>query len=46
MMEILLILALLTLVFGAKRIPDIAKGLGSGIRNFKGAIKDGQDEGE
>ena len=39
--EILFILVLLTLIFGAKRIPDIARGLGSGIRNFKGALKDG-----
>ncbi|NNF28541.1 MAG: twin-arginine translocase TatA/TatE family subunit [Gemmatimonadetes bacterium] len=42
--EILFILALLTLVFGAKRIPEIARGLGSGIRNFKGAIRDGSDD--
>ncbi len=42
--EILFILALLTLIFGAKRIPEIARGLGSGIRNFKGAIRDGSDD--
>lgn len=42
--EILFILALLTLIFGAKRIPEIARGLGSGIRNFKGAISDGSDD--
>lgn len=41
--EILFILALVTLIFGAKRIPEIARGLGSGIRNFKGALKDGSD---
>ncbi len=43
--EILFILALLTLIFGAKRIPEIARGLGSGIRNFKGAIRDGSGGG-
>ena len=37
--EILLIVALLVLFFGAKRLPDIGKGLGSGIRNFKGELK-------
>ena len=42
--EILFILALLTLVFGAKKIPEIARGLGSGIRNFKGEIRDRSDD--
>ena len=43
--EILFILALLALIFGTKKIPEMARGLGSGIRNFKGAIKEGS-EGE
>ncbi len=38
--EIVLILALLVLLFGAKRIPQIARGLGEGIRNFRTSIKD------
>lgn len=42
--EALLILGLLILLFGAKRIPGIAKGIGSGIRNFKGEIKAGDSE--
>jgi sec-independent protein translocase protein TatA len=48
--EILVILLLLLLLFGAKRIPEIARGLGEGIRNFKGSVKepnkiaDGDDE--
>ena len=29
---------------GGKKIPELAKGLGSGIRNFKKAIKDDEDE--
>ena len=30
---------ILMLLFGAKKLPDLAKGLGSGIRNFKGELK-------
>lgn len=37
--ELLLIVGLIVLVFGAKKIPLIARGLGQGIRNFKGEIK-------
>ncbi|MXW18020.1 MAG: twin-arginine translocase TatA/TatE family subunit [Gemmatimonadetes bacterium] len=37
--EILFILLIFALIFGAKRLPDIARGLGSGIRNFKGSIR-------
>lgn len=38
--EIGFILLLLLLLFGAKRIPQIAKGLGEGIRNFKSDVKE------
>jgi sec-independent protein translocase protein TatA len=38
--ELLLALALLVVFFGAKRIPDIARGMGLGIRGFKEGIKD------
>ena len=38
--ELVIILAILVLLFGAKKIPDLAKGLGSGIKNFKNAVKD------
>lgn len=47
--EILLVVVILVFFFGARRIPEIARGLGSGIRNFKGALKEGGDrepEGE
>ena len=40
--EILFLLGILALIFGAKRIPQIARGLGSGIRNFKGALQAGR----
>lgn len=43
--EGLLLLAVLLLLFGAKKIPDLARGLGAGIRNFKGEIKGPEDEG-
>jgi sec-independent protein translocase protein TatA len=37
--ELLVILAVATLLFGGKKIPEMAKGLGEGIRNFKTALK-------
>jgi sec-independent protein translocase protein TatA len=37
--ETILIIAVLLLFFGAKRIPDLAKGLGRGIKEFKDASK-------
>ncbi len=42
--ELLLIFLVILLFFGAKRIPDIASGLGRGIRDFKKALKDTEDE--
>ena len=38
-MEILLVFALVVFFFGAKRIPQIAKGVGEGIRNFRHSVK-------
>jgi sec-independent protein translocase protein TatA len=38
--DLVLVIVLLILFFGAKKIPDIAKGLGEGIRNFKHSVKD------
>ena len=38
--EVVVIVFLLLLLFGAKRIPQIARGLGEGIRNFKSDVKD------
>jgi len=43
-MEILLVFALVVLFFGAKRIPQIARGVGEGIRNFRTSVKDGEDD--
>ncbi len=37
--ELLVILVVAVLLFGGKKIPEVAKGLGEGIRNFKDALK-------
>ena len=42
--EILLILFIILLLFGAKKLPELAKGLGKGINEFKKASKDIKDE--
>jgi sec-independent protein translocase protein TatA len=39
MPELLVILAVAVLLFGGRKIPEVAKGLGEGIRNFKNALK-------
>ena len=38
--ELVLILAVVLLLFGGKKIPELAKGLGQGIKNFKKSVKD------
>lgn len=43
-MEWLLIALVVLLLFGGKKIPELAKGLGSGIKNFKKAVKDDEEE--
>jgi sec-independent protein translocase protein TatA len=42
--ELLLIFLVILLLFGAKRLPELAQGLGKGIREFKRAMKDTGDE--
>ncbi len=37
-MELLVILVVVMVVFGGKKIPELGKGLGEGIRNFKSAL--------
>ncbi|KNX45687.1 twin-arginine translocase TatA/TatE family subunit [Helicobacter pylori] len=39
-----IVLLVIVLLFGAKKIPELAKGLGSGIKNFKKAVKDDEEE--
>jgi len=43
MPELLIILAIVVLLFGAKKIPDLAKGVGKGIKDFKKAVKDDEE---
>ena len=38
--EIILILAIVLLLFGGKKIPELMRGLGKGIKNFKDGIKE------
>jgi sec-independent protein translocase protein TatA len=40
MPELLVILLVAVVLFGGKKIPELAKGLGEGIKNFKHAMKD------
>lgn len=44
MQEVLLILFLLLLLFGAKRLPELGQSLGKGIREFKRGVSEIQDE--
>lgn len=38
--EMLVILAIVILIFGANRLPELGRGIGAGIKNFKSGIKD------
>lgn len=42
--EIVLILAVVLILFGAKKLPELAKGLGTGIKEFKKATREVSDE--
>jgi sec-independent protein translocase protein TatA len=41
--EVLVILAIALLLFGPGKLADLGKGLGEGIKNFKSAMKDGEE---
>ena len=38
--ELMVILAIVVIIFGANRLPQLGRGIGSAIRNFKEGIKD------
>jgi len=40
--ELLIILAIIVIIFGANRLPGLGRGIGSAIKNFKDGMKDGQ----
>jgi sec-independent protein translocase protein TatA len=42
--EVIFVVAVLLLLFGAKRLPELGSGLGKGIREFKRSIRDAGDE--
>jgi sec-independent protein translocase protein TatA len=42
--ELLIVLAIVILIFGANRLPQLGKGLGQSIRNFKGGLREGEKE--
>lgn len=44
--EIILVLVIVLLLFGGKKIPELMKGMGKGIRNFKDGLNDDEDENE
>ena len=41
-MQVILIIAIVVLLFGGKKIPELMKGIGTGIKEFKNAAKDDQ----
>jgi sec-independent protein translocase protein TatA len=42
--ELIIALVIILLLFGAKRIPELARGLGSGVREFRAGTREGQLE--
>ncbi len=42
--ELLIIVAVIALLFGGKKIPELMRGLGSGIKEFKEAANEGKEE--
>ena len=44
--EIVVIALVFVLLFGSKKLPELAKGLGEGIKNFKTALKDEENKVE
>ena len=44
--ELLVILLIVIIIFGASKLPQLGKGLGEGIRNFKGGLKSDSDSAD
>lgn len=42
--EIIVILLIVILIFGANRLPELGRGIGRGIKNFKDAVRDNRDD--
>ena len=45
-MEIVIILVIVLLLFGGKKIPELMRGMGKGIKEFKDGVKEGEDTPE
>jgi len=43
--ELVIILIIVVVIFGASRLPQLGKGLGQGIRNFKDSMRASQEKG-
>ena len=44
--EMLIILAIVILIFGANRLPELGRGIGAGIKNFKTSVKSSDDKND
>ena len=44
--ELIIILLIIILIFGANRLPEIGRGIGKGIKNFKDSTREGQNDGK
>ena len=44
--ELIIILMIIILIFGANRLPEIGRGIGKGIKNFKDSTREGQNDGK
>lgn len=44
--ELAIILLIVVVIFGASRLPQLGKGIGEGIKNFKNSVKSGEKESE
>ena len=42
--ELLIILLIVMIIFGAGKLPQLGKGLGEGLRNFKDSVKSGEEK--
>ncbi len=42
--ELVIILVIVIIIFGANRLPELGRGIGKGIRNFKDASKEDSDD--
>lgn len=43
-MELLIILGLILVLFGGRKLPELAKGLGQGLKEFKSATRENEEE--